>query len=189
MRFWLELNPNSRCRSSKWVHVLIQSGVRYSEQAFYFIYDLSLSLSLWTDWNKHLWASGHFLCWCICNLHDQWPAPSAGENCHRQKGTFKRPCRMFTWMFFFLLLYHTSLHISVLIMVYFLLLPTHWRFYMKLMKLCFISLSGTHPFCTNYRPATEVSKLWWNTDRWRFYHQIWREQRKESWERSGQLLT
>ncbi len=59
---------------------------------------ISVSLSVFscveTDCGKHLWASGHFLCWCPCNLPHQWSAPSGGENCYRQKGTrYNRTCK------------------------------------------------------------------------------------------------
>ena len=52
-----------------------------------------------------------------------------------------------------------------------------------------ISLPGTHFFLTNNGAAEEVSRLWWNNYRRRFYHQIWREPSKESRRHSGLLST
>lgn len=188
MRFWIVLNPESQCRSLRWT--LTQSG----SQIFWMssLLDkcsVSLLFSDWTDCDKHLWASGHLLRWCPCNLPEQWLASSGRENCHRQKGIWlNRPDHWLTMSFdllplpFSIQYYHVPSYFSSQ------LIKTDAQNYKQAKLIFFFYLfSGAHHFLTNYWPAEEVSRLRWYNNRWRFYHQVWREPSWGPWGHSGQL--
>ena len=133
-----------------------------------------------TDCDEHLWASGDCFCWNPCKLPLQWTAPSGGENCHGQKGTWQnRPCKKLFLIVCLVLFPNPNpfsiLHNAPRLTSFFCNKIANPRIKCMLNWWCCIPLSGTHLFLTNSGPAEEVSRLWWNNHRRRFYHQVWRE--------------